>query len=42
MGEGWERLTPEDLIEVRRQAKVIHWRALLATVVYTAAALLIP
>jgi len=42
LGDGLERMDPEELTSVRRQARSIHKRALIATVVYTAAALLIP
>jgi len=42
LGDGLERLGPEDLTAVRKQARGIHRRALVATVVYTVAALLIP
>jgi hypothetical protein len=42
LGDGLERLAPEDLVAVKAQARSIHRRALIATVVYTVAALLIP
>ena len=42
LGDGLARLTPEELAPVRQQARSIHRRALIATVVYTGAALLIP
>ena len=42
LGDGLERMTPEDLVAVREQARRIHRRALVATLAYTAAALLIP
>lgn len=42
LGDGLERLAPDDLVAVRGQARSIHRRALAATVVYTLAALLIP
>jgi hypothetical protein len=42
LGDGLARLTAEELAAVRQQAHGIHRRALIATVVYTGAALLIP
>ncbi|HKJ02825.1 MAG TPA: hypothetical protein VJ997_10235 [Longimicrobiales bacterium] len=42
LGDGLERLGGEDLVAVRAQARDIHRRAFIATVVYTVAALLIP
>ena len=42
LGSGLERLDAEELVAVRSQARSIHVRALLATLVYTVAALLIP
>ena len=42
LGEGLERLGAEDLLAVRSQARSIHRRALVATLAYTIAALLIP
>ncbi|HSG09944.1 MAG TPA: hypothetical protein VLA36_16410 [Longimicrobiales bacterium] len=42
LGDGLARLAPEDVGAVRAQARGIHRRAFIATVVYTGAALLIP
>lgn len=42
LGNGLERLDTDDLLAVRSQARSIHRRALVATLAYTAAALLTP
>jgi hypothetical protein len=42
LGDGLERMDGEELLAVREQARSIHRRAFVATVVYTVAALLIP
>ncbi|GMV05920.1 MAG: hypothetical protein AMXMBFR53_21970 [Gemmatimonadota bacterium] len=42
MGEGLERLAPDDLVKVREQARRVHRRALMASLVYAAVTLLLP
>lgn len=42
MGTGLERLAPEDAAPVREQARRVHRRALMATLAYAGASLLLP
>lgn len=42
MGDGLERLGPEELAKVREQARRVHRRALMAALVYAAVTLLLP
>jgi hypothetical protein len=42
MGAGLERLGPHEMVPVREQARRVHRRAFLATVVYAAVTLMLP
>lgn len=42
LGAGLERLAPDESAPVREQARRVHRRALLATLVYAAVTLLLP